>query len=207
MFTFFNRESRRILNHFLKPISLAFAIACIVVFQTNAAMVEMEWVEPEKYQDIENGVDGKGAFKFKVFKAIEREFEKLAEQLPEDQVLKVKVFDVDLAGQVIEKKSARLKTARLREIKQSQYPKLKFTYKLFKQLASVEEDSDSDKKEESAANEGELLKAGGVNLKAPDFWENRDTLKKEFLRYEKHMLGEWFTFTFLPREPKDSKGE
>jgi len=193
--TVVNDTIRLIQNKVLKALCVILTTSFIMAGHVNAAAVEIEWVKPDSYKDIENGVMGKGAFKFKVFKAINKTLTELAEQLPEQQVLHIKIHDIDLAGEVVEKINGRQ-----RIIKQSQFPQLKFTYKLFEALPVAEESEDSGNKEKNEDEYGALLKAGGVNLKSLNFWDIRETIEKGFLRYEKNMLENWFAFTFLPRE-------
>lgn len=189
MLRFISQKSRYILRGFIKLLATVVVAVSTLGLHANAATVEIEWVAPDKYKDIDNDTADSelSAFQSKVFTALESKLNELAFQLPEEQILKVKMFDIDLAGQVVDKS-----TERLREITESQHPKLKFTYKLFQQIINAENDG----------SVVELIKAGGVNLKATDFLQHSDTLENSFLHYEKQMLEKWFVFTFLPREQK-----
>ena len=119
-------------------------------------------------------------FREETFTELEENFAQLAGSLPADQILPIKVRDLDLAGYVNVNRCKRK-----RFISAKYFPRIKFTYKLVN-------------------TEGGVVKAGGVNLKKPDFVETTLADYTEMsLGYEKFMIDEWFKFTFTPREPKE----
>jgi hypothetical protein len=66
-----------------------------------AAPVEVEWKNPDKYQDIKPGsTQSKKTFRKRLFRAIEKSFAENMEKIPSGYNLKVTVFDVDLAGKI-----------------------------------------------------------------------------------------------------------
>ena len=66
-----------------------------------AAPVEVEWKNPDKYQDIKPGsTQSKKTFRKRLFRAIEKSFAENMEKIPSGYNLKVTVLDVDLAGKI-----------------------------------------------------------------------------------------------------------
>ncbi|NMP31774.1 DUF3016 domain-containing protein [Thalassotalea sp. M1531] len=147
----------------------------------QAATVEIEWLEPDSYRDLHPGGNAREKFRENVFAELEQTFNDLVTELPNDQVMKIVVRDIDLAGYV----NTESKTRRKRFISAKYFPRIKFTYKLFDAAGSV-------------------IKAGGVNLKKPDFIQTaKDSYKDTVFGYEKQMIDEWFAFTFAPREQEE----
>ncbi|WP_083601884.1 DUF3016 domain-containing protein [Thalassotalea sp. PP2-459] len=143
-----------------------------VVPMALAGTSEVTWQNPDKYRDVYAGQEHRAKFKKRVFKEFEQHFAKLAEQLPKEQVLKVTVTDVDLAGDVHETME------RIRVIKDIHIPRMKFSY----QLVDASE---------------QILQEGEEHLKDMGFMM-RSSLRynNSFLHYEKVMLDDWFESTF-----------
>ncbi|MCI2284942.1 DUF3016 domain-containing protein [Colwellia sp. MSW7] len=64
----------------------------------SAATVEVTWTDYDKYRDIDPGEGHRKHFRENTFQSFEKHFSKLATKLPEGQVLKIEVTDIDLAG-------------------------------------------------------------------------------------------------------------
>jgi len=75
-------------------------LAFIFSAYSTAATVSVDWVSPEKYQDIDAGGSGKNKFKTKLFNELESVFNKEAKELPENYKLEISMLDLDLAGVV-----------------------------------------------------------------------------------------------------------
>jgi hypothetical protein len=79
-------------------------IPLIFVFDVSASMadtVEIEWKNPDDYQDINPGTtQSKKTFRKRLFNTIEKSFVKNMTKMPEGHNLKVTFFDVDLAGKI-----------------------------------------------------------------------------------------------------------
>ena len=104
------------------------ALFTIVSFQNvaYAATSEVSWTDYKKYRDIRpsnNG--GRKHFRESTFKNFEKHFTKLAESLPEGQVLKVDVTDVDLAGDT---NAGGINNMRI--VKDIYFPRMNFSYQL-----------------------------------------------------------------------------
>ena len=140
---------------------------------TYAATAEISWLEPDKYRDINPGEQGRKKFRENVFHNFEKHFAKLANKLPEEQMLKVTVTDVDLAGDTHAEG-----ISRMRIVKDIYFPRLNFSYQLLD------------------ANGAEII-ADTVVLKDMNFMMGAHLkYRNEALRYEKQMLDDWFSKTF-----------
>jgi len=140
----------------------------------SAGTSEVKWNETDKYTDIRAGNEHRGHFKARIFKAFEEHFSKLSESLPEGQLLKVEVTDVDLAGDV------RFDTMdRIRVVKSLYIPRIEFSYEVV----------NSDKS---------IARSGDVDLKDMGFLTSSTSrYSHKTIPYEKRMLDKWFKKTFL----------
>ena len=139
----------------------------------NAATSEVTWIGYEKYRDIQPGSEGRKHFRERTFKSLEKHFAKLAEKLPEGQVLTIKVTDVDLAGDTY---IGGINQFRI--IKDVYFPRINFSYKL------VNVDSG-------------IVTSGEIVLKDMSFMMGSNLkYRNQSLGYEKVMLDDWFTETF-----------
>ena len=79
-------------------------IPLIFVLDVNASIaapVEVEWKNPDKYQDIKGGTtQSKKTFRKRLFNTIEKSFTTNMTKIPEGYNLKVTFFDIDLAGKI-----------------------------------------------------------------------------------------------------------
>ena len=138
-----------------------------------AASVEIKWTDPDKYRDIHQGTDGRESFRKNLFSNLDKHFTKLASQLPEGQILKVEVTDIDLAGTTFHGGMNQV-----RVIKDMYPPRINFSFELI----------DADKTQ--------LLK-DDVKLKNLNFMMRRSLkYRNSTLSYEKEMIDKWFASTF-----------
>ncbi|WP_448214201.1 DUF3016 domain-containing protein [Colwellia sp. MEBiC06753] len=151
----------------------AFAtLALLVSGMVNAAAVEVEWSDPDSYRDIRPANESREGFKQRTFKDFEKIFAKLAAKLPEDNTLKLKVTDVDLAGSV-----EFGRTQPIRVVRTIDFPRIDFSYQLL------------DGKQQVIASEE-------VSLKDMNFMSNNQArFKNQSLGYEELMLERWFDKT------------
>jgi len=140
---------------------------------SNAATLKVTWTDYEKYRDIKSGSESRKHFRERVFSDLEKHFAKLASSLPEDQVLKIDVTDVDLAGDTL---SGGIN--QLRIVKDIYLPRMHFSYRLVHADGSV------------IASDNVVLK--DINFMMGNNLKYRNTS----LGYEKKMLDDWFTDTF-----------
>ncbi|GHG04469.1 DUF3016 domain-containing protein [Thalassotalea marina] len=137
-----------------------------------AGTSEVTWTNPEKYRDIDPGDSHREKFKRQIFSNFEKHFAKLAKALPEGQVLKINVTDVDLAG------DAKFNMERIRIVRDIYFPRLEFSY-------------------EVVDASGNTLHSGEENLKDMSFMMRGGAkYGNDLLSYEKRMLDDWFRDTF-----------
>ena len=139
----------------------------------NAATSEVTWKDYEKYRDINPGEGNRKAFRENTFHNFEKHFTKLAENLPEGQILKIVVTDVDLAGDT---NAAGIR--RVRIIKEIYFPRMNFSYELVNA-------------------DGSEIVSDEVELKDMSFMTtSRLKYRNDSIGYEKKMLDDWFFTTF-----------
>jgi hypothetical protein len=138
-----------------------------------AATTEVTWGDYKKFRDIDAGNENRKSFRERTLKDFEKHFAKLAEALPENQVLKINVTDVDLAGDTHVGG-----INRTRIVKEIYAPRLNFSYEL------VDES-------------GQVIKAETVVVKDMSFMSGSNLkYRNKSLGYEKKMLDDWFKDTF-----------
>ena len=138
-----------------------------------AADSEVTWTDYKSYRDIDPGNDGRKQFRERTFKDLEKHFAKLAASLPEGQILKIDVTDVDLAGDT---NAAGINRTRI--VKQIYFPRMNFSYQLL----------DAD---------GKVVQSDEVVLKDMNFMSGSNLkYRNKSLGYEKKMLDDWFEKTF-----------
>jgi len=152
---------------------LTFVAMLFTVSTTFAATSEVKWTNPNDYRDIRSGEEHRKHFRERTFNVLEKHFVKLAEKLPEGQVLKIDVSNVDLAGDV---NFGGIKQFRI--IKEIYFPKINFSYQIV------------DMKDAE-------ISAGQADLKDMNFMSNIGLkYRNKSLGYEMKMLDDWFKDTF-----------
>jgi len=147
-----------------------------------AATSEVTWTDYEKYHDIRPANGHRKHFRESTFYNFEKHFTKLAKRLPEGQVLKIDVTDVDLAGD-----TNAGGIDRIRIVKNVYFPRINFSYQLLN-------------------TDGSELDSGEVKLKDMNFMSSsRLKYRNESLGYEKNMLDKWFFETYNERLIKQVK--
>lgn len=158
-----------------KMITLLFTLITLISAPSIAlaATSEITWTDYKTYRDIQSGDESRKHFRERTFKNFEKHFTKLAEKLPEGQVLKIDVTDVDLAGD-----THAGGINRLRIVKEIYFPRMNFSYQLV----------DAD---------GRIIQSAEVELKDMNFMRTANLrYRKESLGYEKKMLDDWFNKGF-----------
>ena len=138
-----------------------------------AAEVEVTWTDPDKYTDIHAGEDNRASFRSRTFANFDKHFAKLAKKLPDGLTLKVDVSNVDLAGSTFH-----AGISRIRVIKDTYPPRMKFSYQLLNADKKVELSGEADLKNMSFMT--------GTQLR----------YRNQALGYEKELLDKWFAETF-----------
>jgi len=153
-----------------------------VLAPTQAAEVNITWEEPESYSDIRPTNESRKRFRERTLEELEKHIVKLAEALPESQVLSMTVTKVDVAGQVWPSQFVGFGAGAgndVRLIQRVDIPRMTFSFTL-------------------SNAEGQVVVSGEeVKLKDMDFMEsNIRRNRTDALTYEKAMLDEWFSETF-----------
>ena len=162
----------------MKKILSMLVVLCsfTVVSNAGAAEIEIEWFEPENYRDVKPASGGKSSFQKRVFSELTEHLTELAAKLPETQTLKIKVTDVDLAGDIRYMVGPNNQT--LRVVDDLYFPRMEFSYQVL----------DSNQK---------VLKSGDENIKDMSFNSGIQRSKStESYHYEKQLLSDWFNDTF-----------
>ena len=136
-------------------------------------IVEVKFVEPEKFSDI-----GRGAYdRENALKALGDFVRGFDKELPDGQTLKLDVLNIDLAGTIEPVARGDLRVMRGR----ADWPHVTFRYTLL------------------SGPEGSTIKAGKADLADMNYLQNmrRANLIQAPYGYEKRMLQEWFRDTLI----------
>lgn len=159
----------------IKFMSQLILVTCLIfISATHAGTASVEWQDPDSYLDIRHSNSGKLQFRKSLFNQFEKHFSKLAQDLPDDVELKIKVTNLNLAGDV------RYSFAMHREIrivKHTYWPMIEFEYQL---------------------NKGnQLITSDTVKLKDMFFMDRGGSfrLSHDSYFYEKRILTDWFDKT------------
>lgn len=154
-------------------ITTLFISTLLVMPSVFAASSEVTWTDYKSYRDIDAGNENRKSFRERIFNDFEKHFAKLAATLPSDQILKIDVTDVDLAGDT---NAAGIHRTRI--IKDLYSPRMNFSYQL-------------------VDAQGKLVKSDEVVLRDMSFMSGSSLkYRNKSLGYEKKMLDDWFKKTF-----------
>lgn len=158
----------------LIQICLMGSIFCLSNIKTaESAEYEADWVNVNNYDDIRSGEQNRLAFQKQVISSFNKHFKKLANKLPDNQTLKLKILNVDLAGEI-----NFMGSRQVRVIKDLYIPRISLSYQL------VDE-------------KNEIISANEVNLKNMNFMHvSHSRYKNQFLGHEKLLLDNWFEYEF-----------
>lgn len=159
--------------------ALALALPLTLSAAAHSAELNLEFHEPERFTDIEPGTESRERFRQRTLDGLEEVFAELAETLPDDQVLNIRVTDVNLSGYVDQiQRDGGLQ--QLRVVRQSQTPTMNLEYSLV----------DAD---------GNILQEGEERLRGRGVAEQirrGSRADSEMLRQEREMITRWFNRTF-----------
>lgn len=159
----------------MKASRIASAALVSLAFAGGAAFAgtaEVRFVNPDSFSDLGTNKSDEPAN----MSTLSHYIQQLAQQLPPDQVLRVDVLDVDLAGEVRQTRNGALRVAR-----DASFPVIRMRWSL-----------------ESG---GRVLRSGDRRLTDLNYRHHlRDVhYSTTSLYYEKHMLGDWFRTEFAPQ--------
>ncbi|SFC45259.1 DUF3016 domain-containing protein [Pseudoalteromonas denitrificans] len=151
-------------------IALVLSIPLLVNASDNSNKIKatVTWADFNDFTDVRPNGGPKGSFYKQVAKSFEKHFAKLAKDLPLGYKLKVKVNNLDLAGDV------RFSTHRdMRIIKPIYFPKIEFSYALID------------------AN-GKLINKDDVKLKDMGFMDKIKHGRDGSFYYDHRLITDWF---------------
>jgi hypothetical protein len=160
-------------NYFL--FIIAVALCCPLL--TQAAVLEIEWVDIKEYRDIQASNQAQKVFEEHVIKNLTGFFRTAAKKhLPDNQTLHIRITDLDLAGDVdyffMDYDHP------VRVVKEMYWPSIEFSYEL-----------------RDAQNQ--VIKSGSENIKDMDFLVlGAKSIKSTSFNYEKRLIDNWFKNTF-----------
>ena len=139
--------------------------------------VKVNWHEPENYTDVRATNGGNKKFRKAVFAQLEKHFEKTAQKvLPDGMTLKIKVTNLNLAGDVRYNFGV---SQEIRLVKPIYWPQMDFEYQVL--------------------DKGNVIKSDSVKLRDMAFMDRlRVTSRNDSYRYEKALINEWFTDVIKP---------
>ena len=160
-------------NYFL--FIIAVALCCPLL--TQAAVLEIEWVDIKEYRDILASNQAQKVFEEHVIKNLTGFFRTAAKKhLPDNQTLHIRITDLDLAGDV--DYFFMDYSHPVRVVKAMYFPSIEFSYEL-----------------RDAQNQ--VIKSGSENIRDMDFLLSNVKLHSTSpFRYEKKLIEDWFRNTF-----------
>ncbi len=157
----------------MKKIISVCLLCVIAVFSlnTDAGTVTVSWQNPDKYSDIRAGNSARKHFRDNLFSELEAHLVKLAKQLPSEVQLKLKVTNLNLAGEVHYNFALHQD---IRIVKSSYWPMMEFEYQL--------------------TENQQVVKSDTIKLKDMLFMDRggRSRLSHDSYHYEKRILTDWF---------------
>jgi len=161
----------------MKNVIRTLAVSGLLALAAGAASadVSVNYIEPERFSDLPFTPWERE----NVLKDLSAHFAKLGAQLPPGQDLRIEVKDIDLAGREYPGRGAR----DLRIIKSNgvDWPRIDLHYTI--------------------ESNGQVLRSGDAQLRDMAFMNHIGRYNDgDNLRYERHMIDDWFYSTILPRE-------
>ncbi|MBN1830623.1 MAG: DUF3016 domain-containing protein [Deltaproteobacteria bacterium] len=156
----------------LMTISLLF-----LSFSAHAGVLKIDWVDIKRYSDIEVANGAQKPFEERVVRNLTEFFRTAAkEYLPVDQILYVRITDLDLAGDVDYFFMPYEDPVRV--VKEMYFPSIEFSYEL-----------------RDAQNQ--VIKSGSEHIRDTEFlFTGIKSLKDDPFYYEKQLIDNWFRNTF-----------
>jgi hypothetical protein len=142
----------------------------------HAATVELTWGDPVKFRDIRTAEGNQKRYQQEVMDELASQFKSQAEKLPADQILKINIKDLDLAGDLEYFHSGF--PFGLRVVRNVDFPGMKLSYEL-------------------RDSKNQVLKAGDSDVSDLGF---RDGIQLPYQTgsyyYEKKMIKQWYQREF-----------
>lgn len=159
--------------------TLALSLTLAMPTIANSAELNIEFVDADSFTDIQPGNEHRQRYQDRILESFEELFTELADQLPDDQVLNIKVTDIDLAGNVLPV-SRDGGMYMMRIVRHGQDPSIRFEYSLIDV-------------NEQVLQEGEERLRGRTSA---DSIRQTPSAASSALSNERDMLERWFRDTF-----------
>lgn len=162
-----------------RMLATGFILLCLPALSALAAETQVTWQKPEKFTDINPGDEHPERFRERILNALEETFTRLGERLPDDQVLRITVADLTLAGWVEPMRTQRgLELVRV--VRPAYEPRMDLYYQLL----------DAD---------GNTLEEGEANLRGRHLLDQASIRRRgaqDMVDYENSMIERWFRQQF-----------
>jgi hypothetical protein len=150
----------------------ASALALMIVSGAAFATAQVTYIDTDKMTDVPRWRTDLESMEY----IFNQHLNRLSEQLPAGQVLKVEFLDIDLAGDVFPRVAVR----DIRILKgQADWPRMHFRY-------SIEQD-------------GQVIRSGESKLSDPNYQMSINRYNQDLYGHEKQMLDDWFRKDVLQR--------
>lgn len=158
-----------------KIAALILSIPLLVSASDNPSdfKAKVTWGDFNDFTDVRPNGGTKSAFHKQIKKSFETHFAKLAKKLPQGYKLRIKINDLDLAGDVL---FSSVKEIRI--VKPIHFPKIKFSYVL-------------------TDNNGKLINKDDVKLKDMSFMDKIKRGREGVFYYDHRLISDWFNKELL----------
>lgn len=163
-------------------------LSVLFVGSAVAAEVEVDWVEPDKFTDVEpEYLDADNEYRQNLFDRVEHYLERMAGRYVEEgNTLRIQIHDWDMAGQVMTQNEAGTGRERERNIMDNDYPRMTISYQLV--------DSDGNVHEEGSEVE---LEGRAIRTEGRADFPRLNRRDRELIGPEIKMLNRWFKENFI----------
>lgn len=154
-------------------------LLCFPTVSVLAAETQVKWQEPEKFTDIDGGDEHPEQFRERVLEGLEETFVRLGERLPPEQILRITVTDLTLAGRIEPMQTYR-GLEQVRVVRPMYEPRMDLMYEL-------------------VDAEGHVIDKGEASLRGSrllDSTQIRRAGTQSVVEYESNMAERWFRRQF-----------
>jgi hypothetical protein len=150
---------------------IALCVAAGAAAPVYAGSVNVTWSEPQKYIDVRASNESQKRFEAHVFKELDKHWQKMAAELPEEINLTINVTNLNLAGDVDYSFGLHRD---VRVIKSLYWPMIEFDYQI--------------------TAHGEVVSKGTAKIKDMAFMDRATALRsnRSSFYYEKRVISDWF---------------
>jgi hypothetical protein len=155
------------------------ALLCVPAVSTLAAETQVKWQEPEEFTDIDAGDEHPEQFRERVLEGLEETFVRLGERLPSDQILRITVTDLTLAGRIEPMQTYR-GLEQVRVVRPMYEPRMDLMYELVDAESNVIDAGEASLRGSRLLDQAQIRRAG----------------TEDIVKYESNMVERWFRRQF-----------